>query len=96
MIPPKRFDIFSPDWGMLRRSRCVLIFFKNMSQPREGLQLLDLKSKAIIKHRDSLCDSWQFPTTKISLSGLTISHLCLQTRTQLQRGPVHLLWHSLT
>ena len=26
MIPPKRFDIFTPDWGMLRRSRCVLIF----------------------------------------------------------------------
>ena len=24
MIPPKRFDIFN--WGMLRRSRCVLIF----------------------------------------------------------------------
>ena len=26
MIPPKRFDIFTPDWGMLRRSRCVQIF----------------------------------------------------------------------
>ena len=25
-IPPKRFDIFSPDWGMLRRSRFVHIF----------------------------------------------------------------------
>ena len=26
MIPPKRFDIFPPDWGvMLRRSRCVQI-----------------------------------------------------------------------
>ena len=24
LIPPKRFDIFSPDWGMLRRSRRVL------------------------------------------------------------------------
>ena len=23
MIPPKRFDIFPPDWGMLRRSRRV-------------------------------------------------------------------------
>ena len=23
VIPPKRFDIFPPDWGMLRRSRCV-------------------------------------------------------------------------
>ena len=28
MIPPKRFDIFPPDWGMLRRSRRVQIFFK--------------------------------------------------------------------
>ena len=26
MIPPKLFGIFSPDLGMLRRSRCVLIF----------------------------------------------------------------------
>ena len=30
MIPPKRFDIFPPDWGMLRRSRCVQIFLKNI------------------------------------------------------------------
>ena len=28
MIPPKRFDIFPPDWGMLRRSRCVQIFLE--------------------------------------------------------------------
>ena len=26
MIPPKRFDIFPPDWGMLRRFRRVQIF----------------------------------------------------------------------
>ena len=26
--PNKRFDIFLPDWGMLRRSRYVQIFFK--------------------------------------------------------------------
>ena len=25
MIPPKRFDIFPPNWRMLRRSRCVQI-----------------------------------------------------------------------
>ena len=29
MIPPKRFDIFSSDWGVLRRSRCVLIDLLN-------------------------------------------------------------------
>ena len=28
MIPPKRFDIFPPDWGMLRRSRCVQTFLQ--------------------------------------------------------------------
>ena len=28
MIPPKRFDIFPPDWGMLRRSRRVQIFLE--------------------------------------------------------------------
>ena len=26
MIPPIRFDFFLPDWGMLRKSRCVHIF----------------------------------------------------------------------
>ena len=26
MIPPKRFDIFPPDWGILERSTCVQIF----------------------------------------------------------------------
>ena len=33
MIPPKRFDIFPPDWGILRRSGRVQIFsFKNHRQ----------------------------------------------------------------
>ena len=31
LIPPKRFDIFSPDWGMLRRSRCIQILSLNNS-----------------------------------------------------------------
>ena len=26
MIPPKRFDISPPDWGMLRRFRCAQMF----------------------------------------------------------------------
>ena len=29
MIPPKPFDIFSSDWGMLRRSKWVNIFLCN-------------------------------------------------------------------
>ena len=29
MTPTKRFDMFSPPCGMLRRSRCVQIFFLN-------------------------------------------------------------------
>ena len=28
MIPPERFDIFPPDWGMLRRSTRVQIFLE--------------------------------------------------------------------
>ena len=32
LIPPKRFDIFPPDWGMLRRSRRVLIFLLNCTE----------------------------------------------------------------
>ena len=28
LISSKRFDISTPDWGMLRRSRCVQIFLK--------------------------------------------------------------------
>ena len=28
MIPPKRVDMFPPDWGMLKRSRCVQIFLQ--------------------------------------------------------------------
>ena len=31
MIPPKRFDIFPPDWGMLRRSRCCVCVFSSHS-----------------------------------------------------------------
>ena len=31
MIPPKRLDIFPPDWGMLRSSRCDQIFLQNLS-----------------------------------------------------------------
>ena len=33
MIPLKRFDISPPDWGTLRRSRCVLFFSLNMILP---------------------------------------------------------------
>ena len=33
LIPPKRFDIFSPDWGVLRRSRGVLIFIQTRMAP---------------------------------------------------------------
>ena len=36
IIPPKDFDIFSPDWGMLRRSRCVQTFFELTQYDKEG------------------------------------------------------------
>ena len=36
MIPPKRFDIFPPDWGMLKRSRCVKIFLLKLLLYQQG------------------------------------------------------------
>ena len=47
MIPPKRFDSFSPDWGILRRSTRVLIFFKQQRN-RAGLGGLDYLSPLYI------------------------------------------------
>ena len=41
MVPPKRFDIFPPDWGMLRRSRCVQIFLE-ISLTRQCRVLRDI------------------------------------------------------
>ena len=35
MILPKRFAIFSPDWGMLKRSRRVLFFFIQQHSPKK-------------------------------------------------------------
>ena len=40
MIPPKRFDIFPPDWGMLRRSICVQIFLLTTHSTPFSSQLL--------------------------------------------------------
>ena len=34
MIPPKRFDTFFPDWGMLRTSRYVQFFLQTTTAPR--------------------------------------------------------------
>ena len=41
MIPPKRFDIFPPDWGMLRRSRRLLIFLLNTHVSGTRFSMLD-------------------------------------------------------
>ena len=40
MIPPKHFNIFPSDWGMLRRSSCVQFFFKHSHQ--SGFYLSDV------------------------------------------------------
>ena len=59
MIPPKRSDIFPPDWDMLRRSRWVLIFLETtrslvfeekserVSQDTVGSDLFQGKSERI-------------------------------------------------
>ena len=39
MIPPKHFDIFPPDWGMLRMPRCVQIFLKTTLNVRNNSHL---------------------------------------------------------
>ena len=39
MIPPKRFDIFPPDWRMLRRSRRVQIFRKKSESVEAALDM---------------------------------------------------------
>ena len=41
MIPSKRFDIFHTNWGMLRRSRYVQIFYKDVS--RTSISMKGLK-----------------------------------------------------
>ena len=59
MIPPKRFNIFPPDWEMLKRSRRVQIFLettrslvfeeksKRVSQDTVGSDLFQGKSERI-------------------------------------------------
>ena len=60
MIPPKRFDIFPPDWGMLRRFRCVPIFlnteFKSFGSV-ERPEALDsyISSKVVMYFRRVTC-----------------------------------------
>ena len=50
MIPPKRFDIFPPDWRMLRMSsRCVQIFlFNNIFSPSTGGCMLRRSRRVLI------------------------------------------------
>ena len=39
MIPPKRLTFVHPDWGMLRRSRRVLIFFTHYVEQHSRAEL---------------------------------------------------------
>ena len=49
MIPPKRLTFVHPDWGMLRRSRRVLIFFTHYVEQhsRAELQLRTIYSSCV-------------------------------------------------
>ena len=38
LIPPKRFDISPPNRGMLRRSRCALIFLQTTKETSSGFK----------------------------------------------------------
>ena len=48
MILPERFDISPPDWGMLRRSRCVQIFLETPSVRGKRETYSPYKEKTII------------------------------------------------
>ena len=45
MIPPKRFNIFPPDWGMFRRFRRVQIYLKTT-----GDMLMVYSTKIVLRH----------------------------------------------
>ena len=46
MIPPtKRFDVFPPDWGMLRRPDAFRLFLQTGAQPPNKLQLDEERHK---------------------------------------------------
>ena len=53
MIPSKRFDIFPPNWGLLRRSGRVQFFFEE--------QLADLT--ALLRHRNPESYTMPCPAT---------------------------------
>ena len=55
MIPPKRFDIFTPDWGMLRRSRCVQIFLLIIMRRSRCVQISLLKHPPEHSLQSCLC-----------------------------------------
>ena len=57
MIPPKRFDISPPDWGMLRRSRldAVRFFFKHR---RIKLEVGSKIAVIRLKYNDSVAAKW--------------------------------------
>ena len=59
MIPPRRFDIFFPDWGMLRRSRRVLIFLLNENHV-EVLSLQPMKQYIITTPLDDVLHCFCF------------------------------------
>ena len=70
MIPPKRFDIFSPDWGMLRRFRCAQIFLLTIlvhktHGPSDGgeWRAVPLSRSLVRQGNDILC---QFRVSRLS------------------------------
>ena len=57
MIPPKRFDIFPPDWGILRRSRCVQIFLLKWLGG-----IIDHEDKTSLWHLNGLYSPYHYTT----------------------------------
>ena len=63
MLPPKRFDIFPPDWGMLIRSRRVQIFiltiFRLRLRIRKKRYLPNAKADSIAAFLRDLASRWE-------------------------------------
>ena len=49
MIPPKRFDIFPPDWGMLRRYLDAFRFFIKQRSRNMGDMYQDIVEVLVLK-----------------------------------------------
>ena len=86
MIPPKRFDIFPPDWGMLRRSRRVRIFLLT-----RAIINCNIINNSLVKFHDSI---EPFYTSAIKNTGVQYSTV-LTVLTSISANGEEIYWLAL-